>query len=231
MTFKLPELPYDKSALEPYIGARTMAIHHGKHHAAYVDNLNKALVGYPDLEEYSALSLITHLGRVPEAIRSAVRNNGGGHVNHSMFWLSMSEDGGGEPSGELAELMVEGFGSFDDFKTEFKTAAMGRFGSGWAWLSVDAEGKLIVTSTANQDNPAMSGQIPLLGLDVWEHAYYLNYQNRRADYVDAWWDVVDWDEIEKNYNLVRYGAKLDELGKWAGKQWANLEAAWQKLVD
>ena len=231
MTFKLPELPYDKSALEPIIDARTMAIHHGKNHAAYVNNLNKALADYPDLEEYSALSLITHLDRVPEAIRTAVRNNGGGHVNHSMFWLSMSDEGGGEPSGKLAELIVEGFGSFDDFKTEFKGAAMGRFGSGWAWLSVDAEGKFIVTSTANQDNPAMNGQIPLLGLDVWEHAYYLNYQNRRADYVDAWWDVVDWDEIEKNYKLVRYGAKLDEMGKWAGKQWANLEDAWEKLVD
>jgi Fe-Mn family superoxide dismutase len=183
------------------------------------------------LEEYSALSLITNLDRVPEAIRTAVRNNGGGHVNHSMFWLSMSDDGGGEPSSKLAEVILEGFGSFDDFKAKFKASAMGRFGSGWAWLSVDETGSPIVTSTANQDNPAMNGQIPLLGLDVWEHAYYLNYQNRRADYVDAWWDVVDWDEIEKNYDLVRYGAKLDEMGKWAGKQWANLEAAWQKLVD
>jgi Fe-Mn family superoxide dismutase len=221
MAFKLPDLPYDKSALEPTIDARTMD----------VDNLNKALERYPDLEDYSALSLITNLDRVPEAIRTAVRNNGGGHVNHSMYWLSMSANGGGEPSGKLAEVIAEGFGSFDDFKAEFKAAAMGRFGSGWAWLSVEAEGNFIVMSTANQDNPAMSGQIPLLGLDVWEHAYYLNYQNRRADYVDAWWDVVDWDEIEKNYDLVRYGAKLDEMGKWAGKQWANLEAAWQKLVD
>ena len=135
------------------------------------------------------------------------------------------------PQGRLAEVILEGFGSFDEFKTGFKAAAMGRFGSGWAWLSVDETGSPIVTSTANQDNPAMNGQIPLLGLDVWEHAYYLNYQNRRADYVDAWWDVVDWDEIEKNYNLVHYGAKLDEMGKWAGKQWAKLEDAWEKLVD
>ncbi len=231
MTFKLPELPYDKSALELTIDARTMAIHHGKHHAAYVDNLNKALGDHPDLEEYSALSLITHLDRVPEAIRTAVRNNGGGHVNHSMFWLSMSDEGGGKPSGNLAEVIDQYFGSFSEFKAGFKAAAMGRFGSGWAWLCVDASGDLVVTKTANQDNPVMNGQIPLLGLDVWEHAYYLTYQNRRADYRDAWWDVVDWDEIEKNYDLVRYEAKLDGLGKWADKQWANLEAAWQKLVD
>ena len=231
MTFNLPELPYDKSALEPTIDARTMAIHHDKHHAAYVDNLNKALEGYPDLEEYSALSLITHLDRVPEAIQTAVRNNGGGHVNHSMFWFSMSEDGGGEPSGKLAEVISEGFGSFDDFKVQFKSAAMGRFGSGWAWLSVDTTNSLIVTSTANQDNPAMKGQIPLLGLDVWEHAYYLTYQNRRGDYVDAWWDVVDWKEVQTTYNLVHYGAKLDELGNWANKQWSKLEDAWGKLVD
>ena len=203
MTFKLPELPYDKSALEPIIDARTMAIHHGKHHAAYVDNLNKALADYPDLLEYSALSLITHLDRVPEVIRTAVRNNGGGHVNHSTFWLNMSDDGGGEPSGRLAEVIVAGFGSFEDFKAQFKAAAMGRFGSGWAWLSVDTDGSLIVTSTANQDNPAMNGQIPLLGLDVWEHAYYLNYQNRRPDYIAAFFNVINWDEVSKRYNAAK----------------------------
>jgi len=231
MTFKLPDLPYDKSALEPIIDARTMAIHHGKHHAAYVDNLNKALADYPDLEEYSALSLITHLDRIPEAIRTAVRNNGGGHVNHSTFWLNISDDGGGEPSGRLAEFINDGFGSFEDFKAQFKAAAMGCFGSGWAWLSVDGDGSPVVTSTANQDNPAMNGQIPLLGLDVWEHAYYMTYQNRRRDYVDAWWDIVDWKEVQSNYNLVHYGAKLDELGNWANKQWSKVEDAWGKLVD
>lgn len=230
MTIKLPELPYDKSALEPTIDARTMAIHHDKHHAAYVNNLIKALEGYPDLQEYSALSLITNLDRVPEAIRTAVRNNGGGHVNHSMFWLSMTGKGANTPDGRLAEAISESFGSLDEFKAEFKAAAMGRFGSGWVWLAVDTTGDLITTSTANQDNPAMSGQIPLLGLDVWEHAYYLNYQNRRADYIDAWWDVVDWSYVEANYALVHYGAKLDEFGNWANQQWSKVEDAWGKLT-
>ena len=203
MTFKLPELPYDKSALEPTIDARTMALHHGKHHAAYVDNLNKALEGYPDLEDYSALSLITNLDRVPEAIRTAVRNNGGGHVNHSMFWLSMSADGGGEPSGKLAEVIAEGFSSFDDFKAEFKAAAMGRFGSGWAWLVLNGH-KLEVLSTPNQDTPLSQGLTPVLGLDVWEHAYYLDFQNRRPDYIKTFMtNLVSWEAVSARLEAAK----------------------------
>ena len=235
MTFKLPELPYDKSALEPTIDARTMAIHHGKHHAAYVDNLNKAIADYPDLEEYSALDLITNLDRVPEAIRTAVRNNGGGHVNHSMFWLSMGADGGGAPSGTLAEVIAEEFGSFDDFKTQFKVAAMVRFGSGWAWLSVDAESKLVVSSTANQDNPVSQGLIPLFGLDVWEHAYYLKYENRRAEYIASWWNVVSWKYVSSNFSTakVALGARdvAEDVTKWAADTWSKIEAAFSKPSD
>lgn len=229
MTQKLPDLPYAKNALEPVIDTRTMAIHHDKHHAAYVANLNKALEAYPDLQDYSALTLIISLDRVPEAIRTAVRNNGGGHVNHSMFWQSMSPKGGGSPTGSLAEVIDAKFGSFPEFQAAFKSAAMSRFGSGWTWLCVDPEGNLMVTSTANQDNPAMFGQIPLLGLDVWEHAYYLNYQNRRGDYVDAWWDVVDWSYVASNYSMVQIGAKLGDFSNWASKQWGKLENAWGKL--
>ena len=229
MTQKLPNLPYANNALEPAIDTRTMAIHHDKHHAGYVANLNKALEAYPDLQDDSALALIISLDRVPEAIRTAVRNNGGGHVNHSMFWLSMSPKGGGTPTGSLAEAIDGQFGSFPEFQDAFKGAAMSRFGSGWAWLCVDPEGGLKVTSTANQDNPAMTGQIPLLGLDVWEHAYYLNYQNRRGDYVDAWWDIVDWNYVASNYSMLKVGAKLGDLANWASTQWGKLEEAWGKL--
>jgi Fe-Mn family superoxide dismutase len=229
MTYKLPDLPYDKSALEPVIDARTMGLHHDKHHAAYVNNLNKAVENYPDLQEHSPLSLIANLDSVPDEIRTAVRNNGGGHVNHSMFWLCMSPNGGGAPSGGLGDAIDERFGSFQDFQAALKNEAMGRFGSGWAWLCADSDGKLQVTSTANQDNPVMTGQIPLLGIDVWEHAYYLAYQNRRADYVDAWWDVVDWSYVSSNYNMVKVGAKLDDLGDWASKQWSKVEEAWNKI--
>lgn len=229
MTYKLPDLPYEKSALEPVIDARTMGLHHDKHHAAYVNNLNKAVENYPDVQERSPLSLIVDLNSVPEEIRTAVRNNGGGHVNHSMFWLCMSPNGGGVPSGGLGDAIDESFGSFQDLQAAVKNAAMGRFGSGWAWLCADSDGKLLVTSTANQDNPVMTGQIPLLGIDVWEHAYYLGYQNRRGDYVDAWWDVVDWSYVSSNYNLVKVGAKLDDLGDWASKQWSKVEEAWNKI--
>lgn len=203
MTHNTPDLPYAFDALEPHIDARTMEIHHDKHHAAYVNNLNAALEGHEDLQKKSALSLIKDLDEVPEDIRGAVRNNGGGHVNHSMFWSSMSPEGGGGPDGKLAEDIEAAFGSFDSFKEAFKKAGMTRFGSGWAWLVVAKDGSLTATSTANQDNPVSEGLIPLLGLDVWEHAYYLKYQNLRGDYIDAFWNVVDWGQVKSAYTDVR----------------------------
>jgi Fe-Mn family superoxide dismutase len=194
----LPPLPYPFDALEPYIDKMTMEIHHGKHHNAYVTNLNKALEGQADLAGLPIEQLLARLDRVPENIRTAVRNNGGGHLNHSMFWKIMKKGGGGEPKGPLADAIKSAFGSFADFKTRFSQAGVTRFGSGWAWLLVK-DGKLQVDSTPNQDNPVMNGGKPVMGLDVWEHAYYLKYQNRRPDYIEAWWNVVNWDEIEKNY--------------------------------
>ncbi len=202
MAHILPPLPYAFDALEPHIDARTMEIHHGKHHAAYVANLNKALEGHPELEKLSIEELLAQIARVPEAVRTAVRNNGGGHLNHSMFWKLMKKGGGGEPSGELAEAIGKAFGSFADFKKTFNQAAATRFGSGWAWLLV-RDGKLAVESTANQDNPVMDGGKPILGLDVWEHAYYLKYQNRRPEYIDAWWNTIDWAQVEENYRRAR----------------------------
>ena len=195
MAYTLPTLPYAFDALEPSIDARTMEIHHDKHHAAYVANVNKALEGHDALAALPVEKLIADLEQVPEAIRMAVRNNGGGHANHSLFWTSLGKGKGGEPSGALGEAVTSVFGSFENFKTTFSDAAMKRFGSGWAWLSLDPHGKLLVESTANQDSPIMHGNLPLLGLDVWEHAYYLLYQNRRADYVNAFFNVVDWDAI------------------------------------
>jgi Fe-Mn family superoxide dismutase len=229
MTFKLPDLPYDFSALEPHIDTRTMAIHHDKHHQAYVNNLNKALEGYEDLQSKTGLELLQNLDAVPETIRTAVRNNGGGHVNHSMFWLSLSSKGGGQPGGQLVEAINAAFGSFDDFKTQFSQAAATRFGSGWAWLCVGADGGLTVMSTANQDNPISEGLIPILGLDVWEHAYYLKYENRRPDYIAAWWNVVDWDYVAANFGLVKVGAGLDQAAEWGKAKWAKMEEAWTKL--
>jgi len=222
MTFKLPNLPYEKSALEPTIDTRTMGIHHDKHHAGYVNNLNAALEGYDDLQKLSLVDLLTGLDSVPEAIRTAVRNNGGGHFNHSMFWQSMSPKGGGAPKGSLAEAIDANFGSFDAFKEQFSKAAATRFGSGWAWLCVAGDGKLVVTSTPNQDNPVSDGMIPLLGLDVWEHAYYLNYQNRRPDYVSAWWDVVNWDYVASTYKMVQLGDSLDQIGSKIKDFWSKL---------
>jgi len=194
--FNLPNLPYAYDALEPHIDTKTMEIHHSKHHQAYVDKLNDALKGHPDLLELSVEDLLVQLDRIPEEIRTAVRNNGGGHANHSLFWTLMSPDGGGEPEGELATLITTNFGSLHDFKAKFKEAALGRFGSGWAWVVKHGD-KLKISSSPNQDSPMMEGQTPILGLDVWEHAYYLKYQNRRPDYVDAFWNVVNWSEVEK----------------------------------
>ena len=198
----LPPLPYSFDALEPYIDAKTMEIHHDKHHGAYVTNLNKALEGHADLAALSIDQLMGKIDSVPEAIRTAVRNNGGGHWNHSMFWKIMKKGAGGEPKGDLATAITSAFGSFGDFKTKFAAAGMGRFGSGWAWLTVK-EGKLAIESTPNQDNPAMAGGKAVFGVDVWEHAYYLKYQNRRADYLEAWWSVADWNAIAEMYAAVR----------------------------
>jgi len=202
MAFELPPLPYPFDALEPHIDARTMEIHHDKHHAAYINNLNAALEGHPALQGKSIEDLVRDLSAIPEAIRTAVRNNGGGHANHSMFWLLMGPGQGGSPSGDLAKAIDKAFGGFDAFKDALSKAAMGRFGSGWAWLVVD-KGELKVLSTANQDTPLSDGQTPVLGLDVWEHAYYLKYQNRRADYVAAWWNVVNWAEADRRYQAAR----------------------------
>ncbi|MGH7851118.1 MAG: superoxide dismutase [Thermodesulfobacteriota bacterium] len=198
MPYQLPKLPYSYDALEPHIDARTMEIHHTKHHQTYINNVNAALEKYPALAEKSVEDLIRDLKAVPEDIRTVVRNNGGGHANHSLFWTIMAPKAGGEPSGELAEAIKSAFGGFDSFKDQFSKAAAGRFGSGWAWLSVDG-GKLAVTSTPNQDSPLSEGLTPILGLDVWEHAYYLNYQNRRPDYIAAWWNVVNWKQVASNY--------------------------------
>ncbi|HSE83773.1 MAG TPA: superoxide dismutase [Thermodesulfobacteriota bacterium] len=199
MAHELPKLPYNYDALEPHIDARTMEIHYTKHHQGYVNNLNSALEKHPELQKKSVEDLLSNLNSIPEDIRTAVRNNGGGHFNHSLFWPLMSPKGGGEPKGDLAGAIDSAFGSFASFKEQFSKAAAGRFGSGWAWLCIDDSGKLLITSTPNQDNPVSEGLRPVLGLDVWEHAYYLKYQNRRADYISAWWNVVNWDQVAKNY--------------------------------
>jgi superoxide dismutase, Fe-Mn family len=196
MAHELPPLPYDFAALEPHIDAQTMQIHHGKHHQAYVNNLNAALEKHTDLQKMSAEELLRNLGSVPEDIRPAVRNNGGGHVNHTMFWKMMAPNAGGPPSGGVAEAIKASFGGFDAFKEQFAKAGVSRFGSGWAWL-IDNDGKLSIESTANQDNPISDGKKPILGIDVWEHAYYLKYQNRRPDYITAWWNVVNWAEVNR----------------------------------
>ncbi|MGQ7278208.1 MULTISPECIES: superoxide dismutase [Brevibacillus] len=202
MAHQLPELPYAYNALEPHIDAQTMEIHHGRHHATYVNNLNAALEGHADLQSKSVEELISNLDALPESIRTAVRNNGGGHANHTLFWQIMSPNGGGAPSGALADAINAAFGSFDNFKAEFTKAATTRFGSGWAWLVVDG-GKLAITSTPNQDSPIMEGKTPILGLDVWEHAYYLKYQNKRPDYINAFWNVVNWDEVSKRFEAAK----------------------------
>lgn len=201
MAYELPQLPYAYDALEPHIDKETMNIHHTKHHNTYVTNLNKAVEG-SELANKSVEELIADLDSVPESIRTAVRNNGGGHANHSLFWKLLSPQGGGEPSGDLKNAIESKFGSFDKFKEQFEAAGAGRFGSGWAWLIVN-NGELEITSTPNQDSPIMEGKKPILGLDVWEHAYYLKYQNRRPDYMKAFWNVVNWNEVQKLYNEAK----------------------------
>ncbi len=208
MAYELPDLPYAHHALEPHIDAKTMEIHHGKHHNTYVTKLNAAVENHPDLAAKPVEELIKRIKDLPADIQTAVRNNGGGHANHTMFWQMMGPNGGGEPRGELADAIKSTFGSLDAFKEEFGNAAVGRFGSGWAWLVLDNSGKLRVTSTPNQDSPLMEDiadvpGTPLLGLDVWEHAYYLNYQNRRPDYIAAFWNVVNWDDVAKRYAAAK----------------------------
>jgi Fe-Mn family superoxide dismutase len=201
--FTLPPLPYDYAALEPHIDEQTMRIHHDKHHGTYVTNLNNALKDHPDLQSRSIDDLLRGLNSVPEAIRTAVRNNGGGHANHTMFWEIMAPGGSKQPTGALAEAINTAFGNVDTLKQQINDAGLKRFGSGWAWLIVDAGGKLQVVSTPNQDTPLMEGHPPALGVDVWEHAYYLKYQNRRAEYLTAWWNVLNWDAVAKRYSAVR----------------------------
>lgn len=203
MAHELPGLGYAHDALEPHIDARTMEIHHGRHHNTYVTNLNNALADHSDLQGKSAEELISDLDALPAGIRTAVRNNGGGHVNHTIFWATMGPNGGGDPTGELGDAINAAFGSADEFKAKMKAAGVGQFGSGWAWLSVDGSGNLDVAGYANQDNPLMQGKKPVLGVDVWEHAYYLKYQNVRPDYIDAWWNVVDWNAANERYKAAK----------------------------
>ncbi|GGI98680.1 superoxide dismutase [Mn] [Alicyclobacillus cellulosilyticus] len=202
MAHQLPALPYAYNALEPYIDEQTMQIHHQRHHGTYVNNLNAALEGHPDLQAKSIEDLLRGIDSVPESIRTAVRNNGGGHANHSLFWEILSPNGGGQPTGALADAIQSTFGSFEQFKDEFSKAAAGRFGSGWAWLVLN-NGKLEIYSTPNQDSPYMEGKIPILGLDVWEHAYYLKYQNRRPEYIAAFWNIVNWPEVARRYEAAK----------------------------
>ncbi|MGM0218372.1 superoxide dismutase [Enterococcus sp. AZ126] len=202
MTYTLPDLPYAYDALEPYIDVETMHLHHDKHHNTYVTNLNAAIEKHPELGTKSVEELIADMDSIPEDIRTAVRNNGGGHANHSFFWEIMAPNAGGAPTGDIKEAIDAAFGSFDKLKEEFKTAATGRFGSGWAWLVLN-KGKLEITSTPNQDSPLMDGKTPVLGLDVWEHAYYLNYKNVRPDYIDAFWNLVNWDEVNKRFAAAK----------------------------
>jgi Fe-Mn family superoxide dismutase len=203
MAYELPPLPYPSNALEPHIDAKTMEIHHDKHHQAYITNANKALEGHPDLAAKPVNELLADLNKVPESIRTVLRNNAGGHSNHTFFWKIIGPNAGGTPKGRLAEAINSTFGGFDQFKEELQKAAIGRFGSGWAWLVVNKEGKLQITSTANQDTPISDGLKPVIGVDVWEHAYYLLYQNRRPDYLKAWWNVVNWDQAEKNFEAAK----------------------------
>ncbi len=223
MTHKLPKLPYAFDALEPHIDARTMEIHHSKHHQAYVDKLNAALEGHDALQKLTPLELVMDLDSVPEGIRGAVRNHGGGHLNHSIFWTIMSPDGGGTPGGMLGGAIDEAFGSFVGFHEQFSNAAATVFGSGWAWLCVKQDGSLSVEKTANQDNPVSQGNVPIMGIDVWEHAYYLNYQNRRPEYIKAFMNVVDWEMVGVYHAGVRTSQGAIDLAQWAQGKWEKLQ--------
>lgn len=202
MAHTLAPLPYDYAALEPYIDAQTMQLHHDKHHAAYVNNLNAALEKHPDLQSKTVEDLVTNLDAIPQDIRTTVRNNAGGHANHTLFWQLMSPQGGGEPTGKIKDAIAATFGSFDNFKVQSNDAGIKQFGSGWVWLVFNPEHKLEIVTTSNQDSPLTTGLYPLLGNDIWEHAYYLKYQNRRADYLNAWWNVVNWDEVNRRFESV-----------------------------
>ncbi|MEM8885801.1 MAG: superoxide dismutase [Planctomycetota bacterium] len=224
MAYTLPDLPYAHNALEPHIDGETMAIHHGKHHQTYVTKLNGAIEKHPELGEKSPLELIIDLDAIPEDIRGAVRNHGGGHVNHSLFWTILGPNKGGAPSGALADAINESFGSYDGFKEKFAAAAAGVFGSGWAWLCVGSDGKLKIATTANQDNPVFTeGSLPILGIDVWEHAYYLNYQNRRPDYIGAFWNVVNWDQVGDYLTMIRVADGVLTAKDWAQAQFDKLK--------
>jgi len=224
MAHTLPPLPYDVNALEPHIDAETMRIHHDKHHQAYVNKLNEAIEKHPELGDKTALELILDLNAIPDDIRTAVRNHGGGHVNHSLFWTVMSPNGGGTPTGVLASAIDESFGSFAEFNKAFSAAAGSVFGSGWAWLCVGKDGKLVVTSTPNQDNPVFTeGLLPILGIDVWEHAYYLKYQNRRPDYVGAFWKVVNWDQVGDYLTMIKVADGVVKATDWATAQWSKFQ--------
>ena len=235
MTHKLPKLPYEYSALEPHIDTRTMAVHHGKHHQAYVDNLNRALeglpAGYEELQDLSTIGLLMDLDAVPEEIRTAVRNNGGGHFCHSLFWRCMSPRGGGEPSGGLAEAIEAGFGSTAAFQETFTKSAATLFGSGWAWLCLDGEGELVIATTPGHDVPLYEGLLPILVLDVWEHAYYLKFENRRADYIAAWWNVVNWETVAAGLATAKLELGLVKAVGWAAGAWAVLEKEWTELFE
>ncbi|MHC4451433.1 MAG: superoxide dismutase [Planctomycetota bacterium] len=225
MAHTVPPLPYSADALEPHIDAQTMTIHHDKHHAAYVSKLNAAIEKHPELGDKSALELITDLDAIPEDIRGAVRNHGGGHVNHSLFWTILGPDGGGTPTGSLIAGIDESFGSFDAFKSQFSAAAGSVFGSGWAWLCVGGDGKLKITTTANQDNPVFTeGSLPILGIDVWEHAYYLKYQNRRPDYVGAFFNVINWDQVDDYLTMIRVTDGVLKAKDWATAQFDKFKS-------
>ncbi|MHC4448797.1 MAG: superoxide dismutase [Planctomycetota bacterium] len=225
MAHTVPPLPYSTDALEPHIDAQTMTIHHDKHHAAYVSKLNAAIEKHPELGDKSALELITDLDAIPEDIRGAVRNHGGGHVNHSLFWTILGPDGGGTPTGSLIAGIDESFGSFDAFKDQFSAAAGSVFGSGWAWLCVGDDGKLKITTTANQDNPVFTeGSLPILGIDVWEHAYYLKYQNRRPDYVGAFFNVINWDQVDDYLTMIRVADGVMKAKDWATAQFDKFKS-------
>ena len=231
MAHKLPLLPYDRGALEPYIDVRTMAIHHDKHHQAYVTNLNKALENYSELQKLSTWQLLSGLDAVPKDIRTAVRNHGGGHANHSMFWNSLNYKGGGEPDGKLGRSIEESFGTFEEFKVDFTKVAVTLFGSGWAWLCMDSDSKLHVMATPNQDNPISQGYIPLLGLDVWEHAYYLNYQNRRAEYIEGWWHIVNWGYVSANLTTAGVALGARDVAAWAEDTWSKVASVFSGSDD